>query len=240
MTDAATGPDEPSARLAQLVEIWHARLHRLRGPRPRDPARAVGPAHRPRRLERQGQRRAHRPPRGGAGRQPRGDHRGRGGAAPQGADELLHRAGRARPPRPRHGVAGRRDRAGRGHPLRRAAGRPPDRPGRPRRRRPRAASPGTTRPCSTTGPLDVWMHEQDIRRAIGRPGGYDCAAADHVLRTFGRGAADGRGQAGRTTAGDDRPPRGARTPGWAGACASATTAARPSWTTTSRPPRPSR
>ena len=24
-------------------------------------------------------------------------------------------------------------------------------------------------------PFDVWMHEQDIRRAIGRPGGYDTA-----------------------------------------------------------------
>ncbi len=30
-------------------------------------------------------------------------------------------------------------------------------------------------------PLDVWMHEQDIRRAINRPGGYDCAASTHVL-----------------------------------------------------------
>ena len=35
-------------------------------------------------------------------------------------------------------------------------------------------------------PLDVWMHEQDIRRAIGRPGGYDTAAARHVIATFGR------------------------------------------------------
>jgi uncharacterized protein (TIGR03083 family) len=35
-------------------------------------------------------------------------------------------------------------------------------------------------------PVDVWMHEQDIRRAIDRPGGYDSPAADHVLRTFGR------------------------------------------------------
>jgi uncharacterized protein (TIGR03083 family) len=35
-------------------------------------------------------------------------------------------------------------------------------------------------------PLDVWMHEQDIRRAIDRPGGYDGPAAAHVLRTFGR------------------------------------------------------
>ena len=35
-------------------------------------------------------------------------------------------------------------------------------------------------------PFDVWMHEQDIRRAIGRPGGYDGPAAEHALRTFGR------------------------------------------------------
>ncbi len=35
-------------------------------------------------------------------------------------------------------------------------------------------------------PLDVWMHEQDVRRAIDRPGGYDCAAATHVLQTFGK------------------------------------------------------
>lgn len=35
-------------------------------------------------------------------------------------------------------------------------------------------------------PLDVWMHEQDIRRAIGRPGGYDTAAARHTLEVFGQ------------------------------------------------------
>lgn len=35
-------------------------------------------------------------------------------------------------------------------------------------------------------PLDVWMHEQDIRRAIDRPGGYDCEAARHTVRAFGR------------------------------------------------------
>jgi uncharacterized protein (TIGR03083 family) len=28
-------------------------------------------------------------------------------------------------------------------------------------------------------PLDVWMHEQDVRRAIGRPGNLDSAAAQH-------------------------------------------------------------
>lgn len=34
-------------------------------------------------------------------------------------------------------------------------------------------------------PLDVWMHSQDIRRAIGRPGGYDGAPAAHAISKFG-------------------------------------------------------
>ncbi len=29
-------------------------------------------------------------------------------------------------------------------------------------------------------PLDVWMHEQDVRRAVGRPGGMDTAPAQHT------------------------------------------------------------
>jgi len=29
-------------------------------------------------------------------------------------------------------------------------------------------------------PLDVWMHEQDVRRAVGRPGGMDSLAAAHT------------------------------------------------------------
>lgn len=36
-------------------------------------------------------------------------------------------------------------------------------------------------------PLDVWMHEQDIRRAIGEPGGYDTPAATHTLRRLAAG-----------------------------------------------------
>lgn len=36
-------------------------------------------------------------------------------------------------------------------------------------------------------PLDIWMHEQDIRRAIGRPGGYDSPAAAHTIRRLAGG-----------------------------------------------------
>lgn len=59
---------------------------------------------------------------------------------------------------------------------------------------------GSARPPKTPGdvpwdvrtllnnrPFDVWMHDQDVRRAIGRPGGYDGAAARHVLAVLGRG-----------------------------------------------------
>jgi uncharacterized protein (TIGR03083 family) len=34
-------------------------------------------------------------------------------------------------------------------------------------------------------PVDIWVHEQDIRRAVGRPGGVDGAAARHTQETFG-------------------------------------------------------
>jgi uncharacterized protein (TIGR03083 family) len=43
-----------------------------------------------------------------------------------------------------------------------------------------------TRTLLSNRPLDVWMHEQDIRRAVDRPGGYDSPAAAHVLRVLGR------------------------------------------------------
>ncbi len=36
-------------------------------------------------------------------------------------------------------------------------------------------------------PLDVWMHEQDIRRATARPGHLDSVGARHAVRVFGRG-----------------------------------------------------
>jgi uncharacterized protein (TIGR03083 family) len=38
----------------------------------------------------------------------------------------------------------------------------------------------------TNRPLDLWMHEQDIRRAVGRPGGLDTPGAAHVAGVFAR------------------------------------------------------
>lgn len=37
----------------------------------------------------------------------------------------------------------------------------------------------------TNRPTDVWMHEQDIRRATDRPGGYGTPAAAHTIGRFG-------------------------------------------------------
>lgn len=37
-----------------------------------------------------------------------------------------------------------------------------------------------TRTLLRNRPLDVWMHEQDVRRALGLPGGLDTAAAVHT------------------------------------------------------------
>lgn len=33
-------------------------------------------------------------------------------------------------------------------------------------------------------PIDLWMHEQDVRRAVGRPGNLDSQAADHTIGTL--------------------------------------------------------
>jgi uncharacterized protein (TIGR03083 family) len=51
---------------------------------------------------------------------------------------------------------------------------------------PKAPAPGmfgligwTQQTLLRNRPLDIWMHEQDVRRAVGRPGGMDSAAAQH-------------------------------------------------------------
>ena len=46
--------------------------------------------------------------------------------------------------------------------------------------------PWDTRTLLSNRPLDIWMHEQDIRRAVGRPDGYDAPAAEHVIGVFAR------------------------------------------------------
>jgi uncharacterized protein (TIGR03083 family) len=46
-------------------------------------------------------------------------------------------------------------------------------------------APWSTERLLSNRPIDVWMHEQDIRRAVGRPGGFDTAAARHTVASFG-------------------------------------------------------
>jgi uncharacterized protein (TIGR03083 family) len=49
-----------------------------------------------------------------------------------------------------------------------------------------AGVPWSFRTLLSNRPVDVWMHEQDIRRATGRPGRYDCPAAELTVRNLGR------------------------------------------------------
>ncbi len=53
-------------------------------------------------------------------------------------------------------------------------------------------------------PLDIWMHEQDVRRAVGMPGGLDSAAAQHtadyLTESFGFVVAKKAGAPAGTTA----------------------------------------
>ena len=75
-------------------------------------------------------------------------------------------------------------------------------------------------------PVDVWMHEQDIRRAIGRPGGYSSPAAAHVMGVFGQALPMVGRQARRTPVGTTSPWR-CPTPSWPGLSGSARTVGRP-------------
>ena len=107
-------------------------------------------------------------------------------------------------------------RAGRGCPARRDARRADQRDPRERHEAPHQLlltdppDDATEMPPRTPGdipwnwqtllrnrPLDVWMHEQDVRRAVGRPGGLDTAPAQHTTDYLLEGMGDGARQAGR-------------------------------------------
>ncbi|MCW2850131.1 MAG: maleylpyruvate isomerase family mycothiol-dependent enzyme [Marmoricola sp.] len=45
--------------------------------------------------------------------------------------------------------------------------------------------PWDTQTLLSNRPFDVWMHDQDVRRAVARAGGYDSPAAQHVLGVLG-------------------------------------------------------
>lgn len=47
--------------------------------------------------------------------------------------------------------------------------------------------PWTWRVLLRNRPLDVWMHEQDVRRAVGRPGNLDSPAARHTADYLSEG-----------------------------------------------------
>jgi uncharacterized protein (TIGR03083 family) len=49
------------------------------------------------------------------------------------------------------------------------------------------AVPWSWRTLLRNRPLDVWMHEQDVRRAVGRPGNLDSAAARHTIDYLAEG-----------------------------------------------------
>lgn len=46
------------------------------------------------------------------------------------------------------------------------------------------AGPGTAADMLVLRVMDTWSHEQDIRRAVGRPGNVDGPAADHAIGYF--------------------------------------------------------
>ena len=140
----------------------------------------MGDADRPGRLGRAGGGLAHRAPRG----HPRG-------APEETADvgEPAHVTGlmglyteigvvnrrRRRPGRDHQRDPRRGDRA-----AHRAARRPADRRDPRSPSRSSAACRWDWRTLLRNRPLDVWMHEQDVRRAVGRPGGMDSPAARHT------------------------------------------------------------
>ena len=66
----------------------------------------------------------------------------------------------------------------RSHPPADGGARPPRTPG---------DAPWSWATLLSNRPLDVWMHEQDIRRATGRPGNLHSVGARHAVEVFGGG-----------------------------------------------------
>ena len=205
--------DAPDAALWRLVETWHQRLRRLRRPGRATSSEEWAAAHRPRRLD--------------------------GARTTSPTPPTSRRCWRARPRRPsrsppaphvrgpmghytEQGVLARRDRdlaeladeieqaVATRHADAASPTRPPTR--RRRARGPRATSAGSVGLLLRNRPFDVWLHDQDVRRAVGRPGGYDSPAAAHTLDVLGARPADGGRQAGRPAAGQHRAAERARAP----------------------------
>lgn len=74
--------------------------------------------------------------------------------------------------------AGRRIADTRANPPSDGAASPPKTPGN---------APWSWDTLLTNRPFDIWMHEQDIRRAVGRPGNLDTPGSRHVVEVLGRG-----------------------------------------------------
>ena len=110
---------------------------------------------------------------------------------------LYTEIGRRRPPRPLARRDHQRDPRVGHRPPHRPAGRPAHRRRGQARPGSSAASPGSWETLLRNRPLDVWMHEQDVRRAVGRPGGLDAPAAEHVADYLAESLGVRAGQAGR-------------------------------------------
>ena len=76
--------------------------------------------------------------------------------------------------------ADQRDPGGRHQAAHRPARRPADRRRRPSREQIFGGIGWDWNTLLRNRPLDVWMHEQDVRRAVGMPGGMDSPAARHT------------------------------------------------------------
>ena len=70
--------------------------------------------------------------------------------------------------------------------------------------------PWTWRTLLRNRPLDIWMHEQDVRRAVGRPGGMDTAPAKHTAEYLAETLGFVLGKKVGAPAGDDAGPRHGR------------------------------